>query len=684
MSREGAAEGLANGGDRNRPLPQPASLAAAANSAAAAAGAVPLTPAANNGAAAGGASPGASTIGVPSPVVTVSAGATPGLSVGAAGEGAAEPLTGREAPNLLRALGPADPRGAGAAPAPEPRPCVDIRRELNALRITPEELARLPPRMQREYAITRLKKQIDATCGPCEDAKKRLGELLKQQGVTVPSTRYGAKEIPPATNYRIKPLRVYIYFVRHSESCANVLKKQTTFGFLTQKGYTDPELSVRGVHMAIDRAKDMPGDTGVIAGLKGTTEPGPAGLNKTPLIVCSSQLFRAQQTALYLSDGLPADDRISDKVMVLPYIQESGFGEENTAATEAQRDTWGFYTTKLPGVAPKQGEPAGSDPAAAKKKRLDYTLFNKLDRTDASKPDVDKFFSWLSSNIGEVYKAAAGSPLPPATDAVRLMVVSHTGTMTQIYKRFAPRASNATTIKHDNLDGMEVGFGINRSQAGGGIIAPKILIPKIPYARREAFYTKSGGGKRGPCQVPPISIQGYPDYNCRKGGVCSSYNGTNPISNRNPTEGNIAYYAGGVAGGEAANARGAAANARGGVAGGGAANTRAKNITKLVVDGKITTEQAIALMRDPSASGSAGGDAVAAPSGGGYGAAAVAAPSGGGAGAAAAALPLEDGGEEGNAAFYHGGARRKRRTHKGRRSTRKGRRHATQKRKQRR
>ena len=203
------------------------------------------------------------------------------------------------------------------------------------------------------------------------------------------------------------PIEFQIFFIRHSESCANVLKNSIVGGKVLQSGYTDPELSSRGVEMAKERALQLP-----------TFVPPSA-------IVCCSPLFRAQQTAMYLA---PPD---AGPIVVLPYIQEIGGWQENQVMSAADREKHKLYA-KLPGPA----------------SRFHTALFDSV--KDAKNPSVEKFFAWLGCHA-EALCAAAGKPV--VNGKVQLLVVTHSHWMTQLFKHVhGPKA----TKKYDNLDCMEV------------------------------------------------------------------------------------------------------------------------------------------------------------------------------------------------------------------------------------
>ena len=200
------------------------------------------------------------------------------------------------------------------------------------------------------------------------------------------------------------PVEFQIFFIRHSESCANVLKKSITAGKLIQTVYTDPELSSRGVEMVKERALQLP-----------TFVPQDA-------IVCCSPLFRAQQTAMYLAPP-------SVPIVVLPYIQEVGGWQENNVMSPADREKHKLYA-KLPGPA----------------SRFHTALFDSV--KDAKKPSVEKFFARLGCHA-EAICAAADKEV--VNGKVQLLVVTHSHWMTQLSKYAA-----GVGKKYDNLDCMEV------------------------------------------------------------------------------------------------------------------------------------------------------------------------------------------------------------------------------------
>lgn len=456
----------------------------------------------------------------------------------AAGTGLAFPITGeREAPpatlNILNGRGRGNsastisnngsPRGAGAgaaAPAATPltdkEKCSAAKKELaaiippatntasfnglnsanvasimatNSTSFVPAEPADV--RIRREIEIEQLKLNINKFCEgltqidqtDCNEIRRRIDTLrVKLTGDRVPSAaelhygRRGPQPAGPACVALPNPVNFRLYFIRHSESCANVMKRQTTLGGLFQKGYTDPELSGRGVSMAEDQSRKI---NKLLAS--------PPGADPMRWIISSSALFRAQQTAMILSDGIE-EQRASDRIVVLPYIQETGMGEENKAFPPSERERVGLYN-KLPD-------------GAASRNRIITTLFDRV--KDASTPDVAKFFKWLGCNAETIYNEALPTTPYPALEeksvpvTIHMLIVTHTGWMAALYKMIN---GVSPPNKYENLDGLMVTVGYDRF--GELSVAPQIVISMIKYSA-------------------PVTIRNScPDNTCRKK-VCSS------------------------------------------------------------------------------------------------------------------------------------------------------------------
>jgi broad specificity phosphatase PhoE len=316
----------------------------------------------------------------------------------------------------------------------------------------PNILQQAPP--IRTLAVDNQIKRIDTRFSTLFTLTGDAMRELKIAGARTLEAKVQQKTVGGICASLSRPVNLTIMFIRHSESCANVLKRNTMFGGLAQTAYTDPELSERGVQMAEERARNLTPTT-----LK--------MISTEPWIVGCSTLFRAQQTALYLSDGI-RDERTSDRVVVLPYIQEIGGGQENVAMSETERLKSGLYE-KLPG-------------GRASHDRIVTTLFDAA--PDASQPSVDGFFKWLGCNLALVYTAGAVAAAPP-TD-IRIIIVTHSNFMTDLYKKFRDPIQ-PPSVKYDNLEAMVVSLGY----APNGSLLGKPRIIRIKDEYRPSMAIKS-------------------------------------------------------------------------------------------------------------------------------------------------------------------------------------------------
>ncbi len=154
---------------------------------------------------------------------------------------------------------------------------------------------------------------------------------------------------PPAPR---PPPQFDLILVRHGISCGNLAKKKGQR--LLQYSYTDPELTTMG------RAK--------------AKALGPYLKAKLdwPIVVGSSNLLRAQQTAFLMLDP--------KEVLIVPYISEKGMGEDNRAfSKQGQKTILEQYTC---------GDMEGA--------RMNWTYFDEAPK--ASTPSSAKFLEWLKSN----------------------------------------------------------------------------------------------------------------------------------------------------------------------------------------------------------------------------------------------------------------------------------------------
>lgn len=134
---------------------------------------------------------------------------------------------------------------------------------------------------------------------------------------------------------------VRIFFIRHSESCSNVLPRTVS----EKTDYVDPELTKRGHVMAEERAADF------FKRVLPRLEMGFGRDSDSELYVCSTPLLRAQQTAQYFVDGWVD----YDEIIVLPYIKDAELSPTNRqilartntellpAAGEGPKDVKGFF-----------------------------------------------------------------------------------------------------------------------------------------------------------------------------------------------------------------------------------------------------------------------------------------------------------------------------------------------------
>lgn len=265
--------------------------------------------------------------------------------------------------------------------------------------------------------------------------------------------------VVPSGPHRTK---VSILFVRHSESCANLLKKVGRP--LDQVRYTDPELTSRGVAMARERG-------GQLATLVPQILGGPT---RGPLYYGSSVLRRTQQTALNLLAG-GAPPATNNRVYVLPYISEVGAGYDNT-----------------PGP---------------RKEAVDFTAIDDMGTRAASaaKPNVSAFFEWLGGKTREGNFLGLDITQPRAPE-IRMVIVTHAGWMKALAKSFS-----SVDVRYENLDAA----GVTLTYGDDGMIqTPIAWIDSTTTPRSHLPYM--GAALSGPA---------CPD-NCAGAVVCSGQSGT--------------------------------------------------------------------------------------------------------------------------------------------------------------
>jgi broad specificity phosphatase PhoE len=228
-------------------------------------------------------------------------------------------------------------------------------------------------------------------------------------GGSIPSQEPLFPNTPPVVPTGPHRTKVSILFVRHSESCANLLKKVGRP--LDQVRYTDPELTSRGVAMARERGGQLATLVPQILGERG------------PLYYGASVLRRTQQTALNLLAG-GAPPAHNKRVYVLPYISEVGAGYDNT-----------------PGP---------------RKETVDFLAIDDLGATGAAaKPNVRAFFEWLGGKTREGNFLGLDYTQPRAPE-IRMVIVTHAGWMKALAKSFS-----TVDVRYENLDaaGVTVTYG---------------------------------------------------------------------------------------------------------------------------------------------------------------------------------------------------------------------------------
>lgn len=164
-------------------------------------------------------------------------------------------------------------------------------------------------------------------------------------------------------------VKIELFFVRHGESCANVLKKQNPAS-PARFVYRDPELTQRG----IDRSRFMYGPlNGFIAKKWG----------ENPIFtIAASALIRTQMTAYY-----QLASHLNQPINIFPHICEHGLTEDNIPfPKETQRKI-------LNSVDPS----------------ILLSLDNGQDfrsvQTTRTKSDFDLFFHWLQRNLAQFPEA---------------------------------------------------------------------------------------------------------------------------------------------------------------------------------------------------------------------------------------------------------------------------------------
>lgn len=176
-------------------------------------------------------------------------------------------------------------------------------------------------------------------------------------------------------------LKLEVIFVRHGESCANILKEKFPHSPL-RYSYQDPQLTERGIQRSILTSKPL------LEFIKRTW-----GANKTYMIGASA-MMRAQMTAYY---QLAASEK--KPIHVFPHICEKGITPDNLPYEKTKQQ-----------LLLRQRDPKVLQYLASGK---DYREVQTL----STKSDLSLFLEWVKSNLSLFKQTSQGS--------VRLVVFTH-------------------------------------------------------------------------------------------------------------------------------------------------------------------------------------------------------------------------------------------------------------------
>jgi broad specificity phosphatase PhoE len=274
-----------------------------------------------------------------------------------------------------------------------------------------------------------------------------------------------------------EPVRytVQILFLRHSESCANMIKKIDGWSGVTRRliSAVDPALTHRGEQMALNKGERLRADLSAHLGINGELVPDEGGIFQTAdgarLIVGASMLRRTQQTAGFLLQGAGVQ-AAAGQIHLLPYISETGGGADNKR-----------------GPLQPFGEP----------NQIDATPLSET--PDGEIPSSEKFFKWLGKyGIDADNREQPKSFLKRDSPLLRMVIVTHGNWLKEL-----TGIEKLENKKYNNLDGavVEILYG-NDHEILSGHTVTKLFIPS---------------------EVPGdlMAIEACPD-NCAGGTVCSA------------------------------------------------------------------------------------------------------------------------------------------------------------------
>jgi broad specificity phosphatase PhoE len=250
-------------------------------------------------------------------------------------------------------------------------------------------------------------------------------------------------------------MRFELIFIRHGESCANVLMKQKNIGKkIAHKFYIDPELSTRGRLLSEMKSHLF---------TKYLQELDPfdkSPWNTDQFTLGASELFRAQETA-YLMVG-----RNKEKpIFVFPFLGERGFGgkvfRDNTALKKPEQKE--VFQERYPQMDVNSLLPDEKD-------------------ARAGPPQFKKFLEWIPKHLDYFQKGEDG--------VYRAVIVSHSNSLKDAFP-FDDCVNPPASLPHDDkLDNNDFLVSIFELGPPENAESPQYLVPQAVYPKWYYFDTR--------------------------------------------------------------------------------------------------------------------------------------------------------------------------------------------------
>jgi hypothetical protein len=275
---------------------------------------------------------------------------------------------------------------------------------------------------------------------------------------------------------------VRIFFFRHAESCANMLKK---LGRKTeQSSYLDPDITRRGAAIANLVGRRLQENRTLDQGMEGT-----------PIRIGASVLLRAQQTAdiLRRNVGVLEGQRF---IQVFPFIGEMS---QKTGAWFAQSVGYGKDNQPMSRNAKVAISSNPFNPPWKREKipvQLDYRPYDDAATLKPETVDPVRFIAWLGKNLRGIF----GDDIVSRSDRLRLVVITHAGWL----EKLTGLEGLGEPIHFDNVEGTAIE--IKYSADGVKLDGPRW----VPQLKRIKYYDVSDIAREKPC----------PD-SCLSGTICS-------------------------------------------------------------------------------------------------------------------------------------------------------------------